>query len=245
MFELLEIPFTGPVLPATILVFLVVVWSLLTTAGAIGLEEPFGLGGAWDSGLESTGLGSGAAGANGLDGVSSSLMDNLGILAVRWLNLGGVPILVWGAIFSIAWWFVSGFLWIAIDQFWFSPNLIWSVFLSIKNLILAALLTKLVTQPLKSRLTPGRVTVESLIGRECVISSTEATPDFGLVKFKTSGAPLLLNVRTDGPHLAKGTPVWITHYDHERRVYIVSPTSTKAVDGLASKLEPESKDAEL
>jgi hypothetical protein len=67
---------------------------------------------------------------------------------------------------------------------------------------------------------------KSIIGKEAEISSYDASPDNGQVKFKTDGAPLLLNVRTDGPHLAKGTRVWITHYDSVKRLYIVSPTTS-------------------
>ena len=67
---------------------------------------------------------------------------------------------------------------------------------------------------------------KSLIGKEAEISSYEATSEHGQVKYKTDAAPLLLNVRTDGPHLEKGTRVWITHYDPKRRVYIVSATTT-------------------
>jgi hypothetical protein len=74
--------------------------------------------------------------------------------------------------------------------------------------------------------TSEKLTSKSLIGQECEISSHEASPEFGQVKFKTDGSPLLLNVRTDGPHLAKGERVWITHYDPARRVYIVSPTTS-------------------
>ena len=36
--ELLEIPFTGPVLPATIAVGLALFWSLMSTVGAFGAE---------------------------------------------------------------------------------------------------------------------------------------------------------------------------------------------------------------
>lgn len=73
-----------------------------------------------------------------------------------------------------------------------------------------------------------RLDSQSLIGKECQISSSVASIDFGQVKFKTEGSPLLLNVRTDGPSLAQGTHVWITHYDPKRRVYIVSPTTANS-----------------
>ncbi|MCC6508489.1 MAG: hypothetical protein IT423_05240, partial [Pirellulaceae bacterium] len=86
-------------------------------------------------------------------------------------------------------------------------------------------LTKLVTRPFRGWYVTEDLSTQSLIGQECEICSSEATPEYGQVRFKTDGAPLLLNVRTDGSYLAKGARVWITHYDATRRAYIVSPTS--------------------
>jgi hypothetical protein len=65
-----------------------------------------------------------------------------------------------------------------------------------------------------------------LIGEEAEIWSYDATVSHGQARFKTDGAPLLLNVKTDGPTLVKGTKVWIAHYDETTRVYIVSATTT-------------------
>lgn len=255
--ELLEIPFTGPVLPATIAVGLAVLWSLLTIFGA-GVGEGWlgdppavdfdpGLDGGVLDGVasESAWAPFGNLSSTGTREAAKSWLAGTSIAALRWLNLGGVPLLIWGAVFAVAWWFVSGILWIAVDRLLFEPDWVWSCLLTTKNLILAAILTKLVTKPLKRSLTPDRITTQSLIGRECEISSTEATPEFGLVKFKTGGAPLLLNVRTDGPCLPQGTPVWIVHYDKKRKVYLVSPTSTIHVDADAARLKGESKNADL
>jgi hypothetical protein len=250
--HLFEVPFTGPVLPATVAVAIALIWSLLTTLGAATSSGWFGSS---STGHIDTDLGLdgptefewnvGSTASAGVQEVTRHWFIGNSVAALRWLNLGGVPLVIWGTVFCIAWWFVSGFLWIGIDRSLFKPNLLWSSLLAVKNLILAALLTKLITKPLKQSLTPDRITTRSLIGRECVISSTEATPDFGLVKFKTGGAPLLLNVRTDGPRLTRGTPVWIVHYDPVRRVYLVSPTSTQQVDPDAEKLKRDSAQADI
>lgn len=262
--EILEIPFTGPVLPATIAVGLALAWSLLSTLGALGSEGWLGShteidvdagldlpsDAPLDVGLDSSASESawshfGTIAASGSREAAKDWFAGMSIAALRWLNLGGVPLMIWGAIFAVSWWCVSGILWIAIDRQIFEPTWLWSGLLAIKNLILAALLTKLLTKPLKRSLTPNRITTQSLIGKECVISSTEATPEFGLVKFKTGGAPLLLNVRTDGPRLARGTPVWIVHYDRARKVYLVSPTSTRQVDPEAETIQGDSEHADL
>jgi hypothetical protein len=161
----------------------------------------------------------------------NGVTEGASLLVLRWLNVKDIPLVLWLGSFAVIWWFLSASLWTAIDARFLSvsPGWLWSSLLVVRNLGLAIPLTKLVTQPMKGWFKMERLDAQSLIGKECQISSSEATPEFGQVKFKTRGAPLLLNIRTDGPHLPKGTNVWITHYDTKRRVYIVSPTTT-AVD---------------
>ena len=89
--------------------------------------------------------------------------------------------------------------------------------------VIAAVITKFATAPLAPYLGGGAAySEETLIGRSCVVSSGEATPTFGQAKYNTGGAPLLLNIRTDGPHLAKGTPVRIVSFDPSKRIYSVT-----------------------
>ncbi len=163
-----------------------------------------------------------------IDGAGSAAeLGGVGLLAARWLNIAKVPLLLWCGVFSIGWWFISAMLWVTVDVYFFSPpGWLWSTLLVIRNVAIAVLATKFITGPMCKWFESERLTAASIVGQECSISSLEATPDFGQVKFKTNGSPLLLNVRTDGPHLAQGARVWITHYDAKRRVYIVSPTGT-------------------
>jgi len=87
--------------------------------------------------------------------------------------------------------------------------------------------TKLVTGPLVPYLSQSPTfSEETIIGEPCVISSGEATPSFGQAKCDTGGAPLLLNIRTDGPTLLKGTVAIIVAYDTERRLYTVTQEPT-------------------
>lgn len=207
--------FTGPVLPATAFLGILLLWSLLAILGTIDFDIP-GAGVDLDGGSGSSLEPSAAAGTAGI-----------GLAASRWLNLHSIPLAVWIAIFGVTWWFISAMLWVWIDQRFFSPpGWLWSSLLVARNMAVSVPLTKWLTQPMRGWFVTERITAASLIGRECSISSSEATPTFGQVKLKTDGSPLLLNVRTDGEHLAQGTCVWITHYDEKRRVYIVSPTGT-------------------
>ncbi len=251
--ELFDIALSAPVLPATVILCVMLCWAIMVILGAIDfnhvihlpdhgdIDLPVDPGGAVPDAVTPEVASPDLAGpdiaGHATDGAGGALHGGLtagkvglSVLALRWLNLGSVPIIVWLCLFSLFWWTISALSWSLVDtNFFQDPNLFWATLLIGRNLILGLIATKVVTHPFRTRFnftTPSTVP-QNLIGRECVISSTEATPDFGLVKFPTGGAPLLLNVRTDGVHLPRGTPVWITHYDSTRRVYIVSPTTTK------------------
>lgn len=163
--------------------------------------------------------------------VSHFLGETLGsfVLApTKWLNLRSVPFLVWIGVFTLTWWAVSVVCWMALDDWLIvNPGRTMTALLIIRNLAFTLPITKAITQPMIGWFTDtGTLDSKSLVGAEAEISSYDATPESGQAKFKTGAAPLLLNVRTDGPHLIKGTRVWITHYDPVKRVYMVSPTTT-------------------
>ncbi|QDV25080.1 OB-fold-containig protein [Aureliella helgolandensis] len=205
----------SPVLPATVLLGLMVAWSFMAMLGAVDL----------DVGGPDVDIG------QDLDlSVGSHATEGMALLALKWLNIKNVPLVVWLGVFSVIWWFISISLWSAIDSRIFTdPGWFWSTLLILKNLAISLPLAKLATTPMKPWFVVEKIGATHLIGQECQISSLEATPEFGQVRFRTEGAPLLLNVRTDGQHLAKGTKVWITHYDAQHRVYIVSPTTTESL----------------
>ena len=163
--------------------------------------------------------------------VEHFLGDTLGSLVLaptKWLNLKSVPFLLWMGIFTLAWWSVSMVCWMSVDEWLLgAPGRTLTALLIVRNLAIALPITKVITQPMIGWFKDtGSLDSKSLIGAEAEICSFDATPESGQAKFKTGAAPLLLNVRTDGPHLIKGTRVWITHYDSHKRVYLVSPTTT-------------------
>lgn len=216
MLEFFNAMITGPVLPATILAGMMMAWSLFALVGVLDLDLPSDLDLDLDLDLD-------------VDVSDVSVASTgVGYAALKWLNLGRVPLMIWGCVLAIAFWAISLASWLFVESRFFeaSPSILWTVLLSAKSLILAILATKFITRPMQRWFVVEKITARNLVGQECTISSLEATPDFGQVKYKTEGAPLLLNVRTDGEHLAKGTQVWITHYDAKKRVYIVTPTGT-------------------
>lgn len=214
--ELLNALFSGPVLPATFLFGLMVAWSLLAMLGTVDLKVP---GADLDLDID---VDMDSGGVSGTDGMS--------VLFLKWLNLRNIPIVLWLSAFAVLWWVVSAGLWLMVDSMFFeSPGWIWSAILAVKNILITLPLTKWVTSPMGKWFIIEHLSASDLVGKECEISSLEANADFGQAKFKTEGSPLLLNIRTDGEHLVKGTPVWITHYDAQNRIYIVTPTGTDRV----------------
>ena len=201
----------GPVLPATLALGFLLLWCSFGLLGAIDLDLPGN-----DLDLDIDIDVSAPSGPETVTGFSIVLM--------RWLNIHAVPLIIWMGVFIVVWWLLSATSWTLLDSHLFSANWIWSTLLVIRNLFIAGLITKFATAPMRPWFLIEKHTSLDLIGKECQISSSTASPDFGQVKFPTDGAPLLLNVRTDGVHLARGARVWITHYDPKRRVYIVSPT---------------------
>lgn len=208
-----------PVLPASFLLAMLMIWSVLAILGGadlhghdVGIDHDLDIGHDVDVGH---------------DGDLSDAVSGLGMVTLRWLNLSDMPVMIWLCIFSILWWTVSITLWKSVDTIFLThPGIGWSSLLIVRNLAIALPLTKLATRPLRGWHVSEDLSSKSLIGQECEICSIEATPQYGQVRFKTDGAPLLLNVRTDGPHLAKGTKVWIAHFDAKTRTYIVSPTTS-------------------
>ncbi len=195
---LIESLFVGPVWPASVLLLLVLGYLILS------------LGTSWD-----------------MDGpdleVDAHVWQSLGAATLRWLHLDSVPIVIWGGLFACINWLLAYILWNAFDTARHEPTLLVSATLAARNAIMAAVITKFATAPLAPYLGGGPAySEETLIGRSCVISSGEATPTFGQAKYDTGGAPLLLNIRTDGPHLVKGTIVRIVAFDPSKRVYSVT-----------------------
>lgn len=217
LLQLADRMFVGPVWPASILVCLLVVYTIFALIGLIdlGFDVP-------DVDLDAD-LPDGVA-------VDADFLHGLGAASLRWTNFGRVPIVMWGGIFAVAFWSISYGLWHTFDVNRYEPSWVPSILLSIRNFVIATGITKAVTQPLLGYfVAPPTYDQKNLLGATCEISTSEATPEFGQAKFRTNASPLLLNVRTDGPHIVKGTEVRIIGYDKEKRIYKVThlPSETQ------------------
>ena len=212
----------APVLPATIVLFVVSLWSIATVVLGLGHDHT----------LFSGHVDAPAGGGSSLqDAAGHHLTEAVGITVltpIRWLNLNTVPLFLWTLIFSSVWWVVSLTLWLFMDRPLFGdPHWLLAAILFLKNIAISLPITKFLTYPFRNIFsgTEG-MAPRTLIGEEAEIWSYDASASHGQARYKTDGAPLLLNVRTDGPILVKGTKVWIAHYDATKKVYVVSATTT-------------------
>ncbi len=216
----------GPVWPASVLLVLMILYSAVA---AIGLAD-FDLG--VDVDLDLDGADVPDLDAGGIDGAEihgTGLMGSLGAMTVRWSNFGRIPIAIWGGVFTLALWAIAYSLWHGYDVDRYSPTLIPSILLSIRNMVVAIAITKVVTQPLVGKFDkePGYDS-KRIVGSTCEISSIEATPSFGQAKFRTNAAPLLLNVQTDGATIPRGTEVRVVDFNPHKRIYTVTNITSES-----------------
>lgn len=218
--------FIGPVWPASLLVCLLLAYTVVALLGIFDLDFS-GDGGVNTGEAEAVGDGGEGVGSDGVE-ADGGLLGGLGGMTVRWMNLDRLPLILWMSLFTIAFWAISYFLWYGYDSRRYEPTWIPSFLLGLRNLVLAVGVTKLFTEPLSRWFAPApRYSPSTLIGEQCVVSTLEVNSQFGQARFKTDAAPLLLNIRTDGEHFAKGDPVQIIAFDADRRIYKVTAAPRK------------------
>ena len=215
--QLLERMFVGPMWPASVLVCLLIVYAFVALLGLIDLDLGFDIDTDIDVDAEVP--------STEVD-LQGDLFGGAGAATLRWLNLERLPLVLWMSIFTIVFWGVSYVLWYGFDHIRYAPTLLPSLLLVLRNGVIAVLATKVLTGPLNRAFQPAPTYDPSnLIGKTCAVSTGEVTGTFGQAKFQTDAAPLLLNIRTDGETITKGSLVRIIAFDNERRVYKVTAAS--------------------
>lgn len=193
----IETCFAWPAFPATLLALGICLYWLFVILGALDFD---GL----DFDLD-------------LDSDADSILG-LGWVGLRSLNLGTVPLIIWLTVFGLSWWLFAMLVESTIAENDWSAIL----FVVIRDMGVAILLTKIITQPLRGKF-DHKVPNPSyeLVGKTCRITSSEVTKQFGQAEFKTEAAPLQLNVRASETGLTKGDVAEIVAFDKENHVYHV------------------------
>lgn len=151
--------------------------------------------------------------------VDSSIL-HVGFIPLKWLNLGSVPTMLWMSVFALAAWMTSRLINSPIphESFdWLTDGRA-----ILRDLGIAILITKGVTQPLRGRFDPVEPNrARDMIGMTCRVTTSEVTGSFGEAEYATSGAPLKLTVRAIEKNLAKGDEALIVDFAPDQNVYFV------------------------
>lgn len=204
MNEFLQLCFSWPTVVPSVLMCVVLVYWLLMILGAFDLEF-------LDLDLD----------VDAPDGGDVTFAD-WGMLGLKWLNLGDVPLMFWVTAFAFPAW-VSATI--------FNRNLVEPTQLDIwralaRDFIIGLFVAKVLTQPVKGKLRPKPPhPAEELIGKSVTITSSEVTTAFGQAQYHTGqGAPLILDVRTVDGVVTKGQSARIIDYAPETHLYYVEAT---------------------
>lgn len=205
MWEFLEASFRGPTLIASVLLLLCSLYWILVILGAFDVDVLH---------LDVH-----------LDADMDSSLTGLGFLGLKFLNIGEIPVMIWASCFSLCLWMLSMLFNRAIN-----PSDTQAVLLALgRDMVISAALTKVLTNPLRGHFVPDEPhPAEKMIGRTCVIATSQVDDVSGRAEFPTEGAPLLLNVRTRKGTLHKGELAEIIDFDPEKRVYLVASATREA-----------------
>jgi hypothetical protein len=203
--DLIQAAFQWPnIVPSTLMSLAILYW-LLVIVGAMDIEL-------FDLDLDAD------VDVGGFEGVTG-----MGMVVLRFLNVGRVPLMIWGSIFAVTFWFSSMLLF----DFWDNPKVKADAFggslLLLRNFVLSVAIAKLVTNPMRKwfHLSKGP-TPEQMIGEICELASDLAPGQNGQARFRTSAAPRLLTVRTEKGALCKGDLVELVRYTAETKTFWVT-----------------------
>jgi len=206
MRAMLETCISGPVLPATILLGIVTFYWLMVIIGSLDLQL-------FDFDLD-------------FDGdVDPEGVLGAGMVGLRFLNLGRIPLMLWMSVFALSFWFVS-MLWYDSS---YAANATTASLVVLRNAAIGVVMTKVLTQPLLQLIDKTRtLSAYDLVGQVCVISTDEVNDEKkGQAKLGTEASPLLLNVRGRGAKLVKGDLAKIVEFDPNQHIYYVQKADSE------------------
>lgn len=206
MMEFVELCFMGATFPATILMILILFYGLLVALGALDISL-------FDIDFDA-------------DVDVDSGVTHVGFVALKFLNIGNVPIMIWVTAFGFLWWATSlllaAFYDVSTDGGWGTSQLI------LRNVLIAIAGAKLATEPMRGLFDhTDDFKPDDLIGQSCEVTTYEATENNGQAKFITDAAPLLINVRTETGTLNKGDVAIIVDYDPDNTIYFIAKIDTE------------------
>lgn len=223
---------SGPTIPGTVVLGVCLVYWLLLIVGAVDLDlgdAHIGMDGHGDFG-HAGGLDHAGPDHGGLDHAGHGHGGaSWGLVALRFLNIDDVPLMIWLTAFSV------GYVGSSVLFDGTATDLSAAAFAIgvARSGAIALVVAKLLTQPLRGKFdTPEPNVAGSLVGRTCVVTTSEVTDRFGQAKVEAEGAPLLLHVRGPAGAFQKNDVARIAGYDADRRVFLLEPVSSSEPNAI-------------
>ena len=141
------------------------------------------------------------------------------------LNLGKIPFSIWFTVFSFIIWVLSLSYNSLFDNFKLIDNN--SIFRFIAGFILllptSIFITKLLTNPLRRFFDFETIKKSDFISKECVVTSSTVTNEFGIAELSIEGQMQLVDIRTKNKEeIKKGDRVLIYQYDDNNDIFYVT-----------------------
>jgi hypothetical protein len=160
-------------------------------------------------------------------------VDADGISAVSWLNnvlaffnLGKVPFMVFLTFLALPFWAIS----ILVNYYLNEGYTLVGWLYLIPSFIAALFVSKFMTMPfvrIFGAMEKKHESATNIIGQICTVVLPANGSDMGQAAVKTTGAPLLLNVRTpQGAAVQKGETALVLEYNAENKFYLIEPYQT-------------------
>jgi hypothetical protein len=223
MIELIQTAFSPVNAVVTVLLILNVIYWITVILGALDVDfldvELF------DSGLEAGGdvdvdMDVDAEGDLDLD------MSQHGVLRsiMHFFYIGEVPIMLLSSVLILSMWTLCMF-----GNHYFNPMSSFLVAVPVYAISFVASLgiCRIFAMPLKrvyEMFNKDYNAPRKVIGRICIVTTTSVSDKMGQAEVKTKGAPIVLNVISDGEHVFhKGDEAVIVGKDNEKGIYTIAP----------------------
>ena len=163
----------------------------------------------------------------------------IGLVPLRWLNLGSVPFMVWMTFLSVSFLAAS----MAVGQW--KPLIAEATAGDITirvllNLVAGLAITKIITQPMRNWFKEDFFEPSEMVGASGTTRIT-TDPTRGKVFIARQEGDLISEARTAGESIPNGTRVTVVGYDSDQKIYIVAESPSKGED-VAATTDKESDD---
>ena len=221
MIDLIQTAFSPVNAVATVLLILNVIYWITVILGALDVDfldvELF------DSGLEAgpdVDVDVDAEGDLDLDMSQHSILRSI----MHFFYVGEVPIMLLFSILILSMWTLCMF-----GNHYFNPSssLLLAVPVYAMSLVASLFISRIFAMPLKKvydMFNKDYNAPRKVMGRICTVVTTSVSDKMGQAEVKTKGAPIVLNVISDGEHVFhKGDEALVVGKDSEKGIYTIAP----------------------